>query len=119
MPATPASASQAFVLGRDPAADVLGAVDELGPRHLDPREKLHRGPIDQRDVPQIENNAARGRRREEFLEPRCMLLVEDTTQDEDVRAGLDRVVDPIGHVRALSRSPLRATRGPSPNTWFY
>ena len=59
--------SPALVLCRDPAAHVVGTVDELGARHLRAREKFHRGPIDERHVLQIENNAASARRREQLL----------------------------------------------------
>src|SRR5439155_695431 len=66
--------SPAFVLRRDPTTHVLRAVDDLGSRHFDPREKAHRRPIDEGDdILQIEYDATGRRGREQLLQGTSVL----------------------------------------------
>src|SRR5262249_38422871 len=95
-----ASRLLAVVLRRDPTAHVLGAVDDLDSCQFSAREKAYRGPIDEGNVPQIENGAAGRRACEQLLQPFRMLGVQHSAQDEDARAGLPGLVDSVGHVRA-------------------
>src|SRR5215813_11228345 len=93
-------ASLALAFGRDPAAHVLGAVDDLDARHFNAREEPHRGAIDEGDVPEIEHDPAVRRGREQLLQPRCVLGVEHSAEDENIRAGLCGLMNSVRHLRA-------------------
>src|SRR5262249_54352715 len=100
--------SPAVVLGRDPTAHVLGAVDDLGTSHFSAREKPHRLTIDERDVLQVENDAIVRHGREQLLQTLRMLDVEHSAEDENTRAALCGLVDSISHLVRSAR-PARGS----------
>src|SRR5262245_22994902 len=94
----PIHPSPAAVLGGDPTAHVLGAVDDLGTIYFSAREKPHRLTIDERDVLQVENDAIVRHGREQLLQPLRVLDVEHSAEDENACAVPCGLVDSIGHV---------------------
>lgn len=62
-------------LGGDPAPNVLGAVDDTNPSGFDGRQKADRGPSDERDVREIEDDSLFYLVGEQLPKPIRVLLV--------------------------------------------
>src|SRR5262245_1876441 len=93
-----------IVLGGDPAAHVLGAVHEPNPPGFGPGQKAHRGPIDERDVLQIEGDAPLRFVGQELLQLGRMLDVHVSTQSEHDHVRCCQAMDAVGQ----SAAPWRA-----------
>jgi hypothetical protein len=97
--------SSAVLFRFDPAPHIFGTVDDFRAGPLDQRKESHGGPIDQRDVFEIENDTPGRLGREEFLEPRRVLGVEHPAEREDDPIGLRCPIDSVSqrHPRAHAR----------------
>jgi hypothetical protein len=73
----------------------MGAVHDSNSRCLDPRKKLHRFPINQGDVFQIEENATLCLDVQQLLQPLRMFMVQFSAQGEDRRVGSCRPLNSV------------------------
>jgi hypothetical protein len=75
----------AISLRTDPGAHIAWTVDEPNPAGLHARQKLHRRPVDEGDVLEIEGGATVRFVREEFLQPGDVLAIDVSAQSEHDR----------------------------------